>query len=160
MSSIYDIQVKTIEGEVTTLEKFKGRALLIVNTATKCGYTPQFEGLNALYKKYKDQGLVVLGFPCNQFMNQEPLDEKGIANFCDINYKVEFPMFAKLEVNGPNTHPLYQVLKKEARGFLGTQAIKWNFTKFFVTADGKVKKRYATRTTPEEIDRELSGILS
>ncbi len=157
--SIYDIKVKKIDGSETTLEAFKGQAMLIVNTASRCGYTPQFEGLNALYKKYRDKGLVVLGFPCNQFGAQEPLDEKGIQEFCSLNFDVQFPMFAKIDVNGDEEHPLYTHLKSEAPGILGTKAIKWNFTKFLVDPHGNVTKRWGSRDTPQDIEADVEKAL-
>lgn len=157
--SLYDIPVKRIDGTETTLAEYKGKTLLIVNTASKCGLTPQYEGLDDLYRKYKHKGLVVLGFPCNQFLNQEPGDEKAIAEFCKLNYDVHFPMFAKIEVNGPRTHPLYQLLKSEARGFLGVKTVQWNFTKFLVSPEGRVVKRYRPKVTPQQIEKELADQL-
>jgi glutathione peroxidase len=157
--SIYDIPVKRIDGSETTLAEYRGKTMLIVNTASKCGLTPQYEGLNDLYRKYKHRGLVVLGFPCNQFLNQEPGDEKAIAEFCKLNYDVHFPMFAKIEVNGPGTHPLYQLLKREARGFLGVQTVQWNFTKFLVGPDGHVLKRFKPKAEPLKIEAELATHL-
>jgi len=133
--------------------------MLIVNTESGCGFTPQFEGLEKLYKTYKSKGFVVLGFPCNQFGRQELLDEKGIENFCRVSYGVTFPMFAKIDVNGPKTHPLYRVLKQEATGILGSDSIKWNFTKFLVNKEGKVVKRYAPSTSPEAIASDIEKLL-
>ncbi len=156
---LYDFSVETIHHEKTTLASYKGKVLLVVNTASGCGFTPQFEGLEKLYKSYKTKGLVVLGFPCNQFAGQEPLDEKGIENFCRVNYGVSFPMFAKIEVNGANTHPLYKYLKQSATGILGSEAIKWNFTKFLVDKNGKVFKRYAPSTSPEAIASDIEKLL-
>lgn len=158
-TSIYDIKVKNIDGEEISMSEYKGKTLLIVNVASKCGYTPQYEGLEKLYKDYKDKGLVILGFPCNQFAGQEPGSEKEILEFCQTNYGVTFPMFSKIDVNGENTHPLYVYLKKEAPGVLSTQDIKWNFTKFLVSADGKVLQRFAPATTPAQIDNELKKII-
>jgi glutathione peroxidase len=157
--SIYDFSVVTIHNEKTTLAPYKGKVMLIVNTASECGFTPQFEGLEKLYQKYRSKGFVVLGFPCNQFGGQEPLNEAGIENFCRINYGVTFPMFAKIDVNGNNAHPLYQYLKQQATGILGSEAIKWNFTKFLVSKDGKVIKRYAPSTSPESIASDIEKLL-
>jgi len=159
MSSVYDFSANTIDGETQPLSEFKGKALLVVNTASKCGFTPQYAGLEALYKKYQDKGLAVLGFPCDQFGHQEPGDENEIRNFCSLTYDVSFPMFAKVNVNGGDAHPLFQYLKKEARGVLGTEAIKWNFTKFLVAKDGRVLRRYAPTDTPESIEKDLAAAL-
>ena len=137
-SSLYDIDVQTIGGATQSLGAYRGKTLLVVNVASQCGFTPQYEGLEALFRKYKDQGLVVLGFPCNQFGRQEPGTEADIQNFCTSSYDVTFPLFAKIDVNGPGTHPLYKRLKAAQPGLLGTEAIKWNFTKFLVDADGDV----------------------
>ncbi|HZF71030.1 glutathione peroxidase [Sulfuricurvum sp.] len=157
--SIYDFEVLTIHKEKSTLEPYRGKVMLIVNTASKCGFTPQFAGLEKLYRTYKDIGFVVLGFPCNQFASQEPLSEPEIENFCRIDYGVTFPMFAKIDVNGDNTHPLYRYLKQQAPGILGSEAIKWNFTKFLVDRHGKVITRYAPATTPEEIEADIKALL-
>ena len=157
MSNLYDVEVKTIDGENQTLASYEGKHLLIVNVASKCGFTPQYEGLEKLYRDFKDQGLVVLGFPCDQFGHQEPGDENEIKNFCSLNYNVTFPMFAKIEVNGPGTHPLYQHLKTSAKGILGSEAIKWNFTKFLVDPQGNVVKRYASATTPAVIEKDIAA---
>ena len=157
--SIYDIPVTRIDGTQTTLAEHKGKTMLIVNTASKCGLTPQYEGLNDLYRKYKGLGLVILGFPCNQFLNQEPGDEKQIAEFCRLNYDVHFPMFAKIDVNGSGTHPLYFLLKSEARGFLGVKTVQWNFTKFLVSPEGRVIKRFKPSATPGKIEAELAAAL-
>jgi len=159
MASIYDFNATGIDGESLPLDAYRGKTMLIVNVASKCGFTPQYEGLEALYRKYKDQGLVVLGFPCDQFGHQEPGDEAEIKNFCSLNYDVTFPMFAKIEVNGAGTHPLYKYLKHEAKGLLGSEAIKWNFTKFLVDKDGHVAKRYAPTDAPESIGKDLAGAL-
>ena len=159
MKTIYDIKVKTINGEETTLEPYKGKVLLIVNVASKCGYTPQYDGLEALYKKYRDEGLVVLGFPCNQFGSQEPGSEAEIQNFCRVNFGVTFPMFSKINVNGEETHPLYQYLKSEQPGILGTEAIKWNFTKFLVDKEGKVVERFGSSTKPKELEEKIEALL-
>ena len=159
MKTIYDFKVKTIQGEETTLEQYKGQVLLIVNVASKCGFTPQYDGLEALYKKYKGKGVVVLGFPCNQFGSQEPGSEEKIQNFCRINFGVTFPMFSKIKVNGDDTHPLYRYLKSEQSGILGTETIKWNFTKFLVDKDGKVVKRFGSSTKPQEIEEDIEALL-
>ena len=157
--SIYSFQVRSIDGKIQTLDAYKDKVLLIVNVASKCGFTPQYTGLEKLYEKYKDRGFVVLGFPCNQFGAQEPGSEEEIKSFCDLTYKTTFPLFAKIEVNGDNTHPLYQFLKKAEPGVLGTEAIKWNFTKFLVDKSGKVLKRYAPTTKPEDLAPEIEKIL-
>ena len=155
----YALDVTTLQGEAQTLEPYRGEVMLIVNTASKCGLTPQYEGLEALHRAYQERGLRLLGFPCNQFGAQEPGGADEIAQFCQTHYEVTFPMFAKLEVNGPGTHPLYRALKRAAKGLLGTEKIKWNFTKFLIARDGTILKRYAPTTKPEalkaEIEREL-----
>lgn len=157
-NEFYQFSAKTLQGKDVQMEAFKGKTVLVVNTASKCGLTPQYEGLEVLYQKYKDQGLIILGFPCNQFGNQEPGDEKSISEGCLINYGVSFPMFAKIEVNGDGAHPIYNYLKKELPGFLGGR-IKWNFTKFLVDSNGKPVKRFAPTSSPEKIDKYLSKIL-
>ena len=157
--SVHDFTVKNIDGKDVKLSDYKGKLLLIVNVASKCGYTKQYTGLEALYKKYKSQGLEILGFPCNQFGGQEPGSEAEIKEFCSLTYNVTFPMFAKIDVNGDNTHPLYNYLKEQAPGILGTKAIKWNFAKFLVGKDGKVIDRFATQTTPEDIDGKIAELL-
>lgn len=159
MESIYDFAVTTIDGKQTTLAKYRGKILLIVNVASKCGFTPQYDGLEKLYMQYADQGLVVLGFPCNQFGNQEPGSEAEIFDFCRLNYGVSFPLFAKIAVNGPDTHPLFTFLKNAQPGILGSTAIKWNFTKFLVDRTGKVTARFASATSPESIAEEISRLL-
>ncbi|MBI2379409.1 MAG: glutathione peroxidase [Gammaproteobacteria bacterium] len=159
MSGIYDFSAKTSAGEELSLRDYAGKVLLIVNVASKCGYTPQYEGLEALYQRYKDRGLEILGFPCNQFLNQEPGSAEDIQSFCSLNYGVSFPVLAKIEVNGPDTAPLYTHLKKAAPGILGTQAIKWNFTKFLVGRDGKSVTRFATATKPEEMVSAIEAAL-
>ena len=141
------------------MDQFRGKVLLIVNTASKCGFTPQFEGLEALYQKYKDQGLEILGFPCNQFLKQDPGSDEEIVSFCSLNYGVSFPMFSKIEVNGPGRHPLYQFLKKEAKGVMGTEKVKWNFTKFLVDAEGQVRKRFAPNLEPKKIESDIKALL-
>jgi glutathione peroxidase len=157
--SFYDIDLVTIDGTSQKMEVYRGKTLLIVNVASQCGYTPQYEGLQALYGTFKDRGLVVLGFPCNQFGQQEPGGEAEIEQFCTSNFRVTFPMFAKIDVNGTNAHPLYQYLKSEKPGILGTEGIKWNFTKFLVGADGSVLKRYAPGDEPEMIQADLATKL-
>lgn len=157
--SLYDIELTTLDGEQTTLEPYRGKVMLIVNVASKCGFTPQYTGLEALFRKHKDKGLVVLGFPCDQFGHQEPGDADEIRNFCSTQYDVSFPMFSKLEVNGENAHPLYRLLKSEQKGVLGSQAIKWNFTKFLVDRDGNVRKRFAPTDKPESIEPEIEALL-
>lgn len=159
MQNIYDFNLKTIDGKETTLAPYKGKVMLIVNVASKCGYTSQYDGLQALYEKYKDKGLVVLGFPCNQFAHQEPGSEEEIQNFCRVNFGVTFPMFSKINVNGDNTHPLYQYLKSQQPGILGTEAIKWNFTKFLVDKEGKVINRFSSSTKPKELEKEIETLL-
>lgn len=159
MKSIYDIDVKAIDGKTHSMSEWKGKTLLIVNVASKCGFTPQYKGLEELYKKLSSKGLVVMGFPCNQFGSQEPGSEEEIQNFCDISFKVTFPMFSKIDVNGSNAHPLFAFLKEAAPGILGTEIIKWNFTKFLVDKHGKVVKRYAPNDTPESIGPDIEGIL-
>ncbi|KIQ95553.1 hypothetical protein LH47_00370 [Anoxybacillus thermarum] len=157
--SIYDFHVRTIQGEEQSLAQYKGTVLLIVNTASKCGLTPQYEQLQQLYDKYKDHGFVVLGFPCNQFGNQEPGSEEDISQFCQLNYGVTFPMFAKVDVNGPNAHPLFTYLTEQAPGVLGTKAVKWNFTKFLVDRKGQVVARFAPTTKPFELEQHIESLL-
>lgn len=156
--SLYDFELITIDKEKTTLAPYKGKVLLIVNVASKCGFTYQYEGLEKLYKTYKDKGLVVLGFPSNQFSNQEPGNEEEIKNFCSLTYDVTFPMFSKIDVNGENAHPLYVYLKQQQSGFLGSESIKWNFTKFLVDKQGKVIERFAPTTTPESLEETIKGL--
>jgi glutathione peroxidase len=157
--SIYDIEVKDINGKVVSMSKYKNKVMLIVNVASKCGFTNQYEGLEELHKKYSNKGLAVLGFPCNQFLSQEPGTEEQIKEFCSLTYGVEFDMFSKIDVNGENTHPLYKFLKENSKGVLGTEAIKWNFTKFLVDKNGNVVKRYAPSTTPKEIEADIINLL-
>lgn len=157
--SVYDIEVQDIKGESHSMGEYQGKVMLIVNTASKCGFTPQFEGLQGLYTDLKDKGLAVLGFPCNQFMSQDPADNDAISQFCSLNYGVDFPMFAKIEVNGPNTHPLYGFLKSQAKGLLGSEKIKWNFTKFLLNRDGQVVKRYPPTAKPEAIRGDIERLL-
>lgn len=160
MSTIYDIPCQTIQGKEETLAKNKGKVLLIVNTASQCGFTPQFRELEDLDKKYHAQGLEILGFPCNQFGSQDPGRDEDILAFCQTNYGVTFPMFAKIEVNGPGAHPLFQHLKAEAPGILGSEAIKWNFTKFLVDKTGGVKERYAPATKPSNLEPVINALLN
>lgn len=157
--TVYDFKVKTIMGEETTLEQYKGKVMLIVNVASKCGFTKQYAGLQELYEKYKERGFVVLGFPCNQFMSQEPGTEKEIQSFCQVNFGVTFPMFSKIDVNGDDTHPLYVHLKSKASGLLGSKAIKWNFTKFLVDGEGNVIKRFGSSTEPKEIEKDIEKYM-
>lgn len=158
--SLYDIEVKTISGESRTMRDYAGKTVLVVNVASKCGYTPQYAGLEALWKKYQDKGLVILGFPCDQFLGQEPGNEEQIQSFCQLNFGVSFPLFSKIEVNGGNAHPLFRFLKHEAPGLLGTEAIKWNFTKFLVDKHGKVVERFGPRDTPESIESKIAAQLN
>ncbi|MDX1597085.1 MAG: glutathione peroxidase [Marinobacter sp.] len=157
--SIYDFKVRDIKGNEHDMAEYKGKVLLIVNTASKCGFTPQFEGLQGLHSELGDKGLAVLGFPCNQFMNQDPADEDTISQFCSLNYGVDFPMFAKVDVNGTEAHPLYRFLKKEATGVMGSEKVKWNFTKFLVNREGKVIRRYPPTTKPEAIRADIEKLL-
>jgi glutathione peroxidase len=159
MASIYDFTVKDIHGKPVKLDRYRGKVMLIVNTASECGFTPQYKGLEALYEKLHDEGLEILGFPCNQFGGQEPGGEKEIAQFCEVNYGVTFPMFAKVDVNGDKAAPLYKYLKGEKPGLLGSEAIKWNFTKFLVDREGNVVKRYAPNDTPESIAKDVEKAL-
>ena len=157
--SLFDISVKTLGGTIHSLDVYRGKTLLIVNVASRCGFTPQYMGLEALYRKYKDQGLVVLGFPCNQFGHQEPGTEAEIQQFCATTYDVTFPMFAKIDVNGANTHPLYRYLKSAKKGLLGREAIAWNFTKFLITRNGEVVRRYGSLRKPENIEKDLAALV-
>jgi glutathione peroxidase len=159
MSEIAEIEVKTIDGAPKKLADYAGKVLLIVNVASKCGFTPQYTGLEALERRFAPKGFEVLGFPCDQFGHQEPGDEAEIKNFCTLKYDVTFPLFAKIEVNGDGAHPLYRYLKKEARGLLGSESIKWNFTKFLVGRDGKVLKRYAPTDKPEDLAGDIEKAL-
>jgi glutathione peroxidase len=158
-AGIYDIEAQTIEGATQKLSAYKGKALLIVNVASKCGFTPQYTGLEALHRKFNARGFDVLGFPCDQFGHQEPGNEDEIKSFCSLTYDVSFPLFAKVEVNGEHAHPLYQFLKQEKKGILGTGAIKWNFTKFLVDKYGQVIKRYAPTDKPEDIEKDIVALL-
>lgn len=159
MDNVFAFNVIDINGQNLALESFRGNILLIVNTASRCGFTPQYEGLENLQQKFKTKGFTVLGFPCNQFGQQEPGNSGEIAEFCDLNYHISFPLFEKIEVNGPKNHPLYQYLKTQAPGLLGSQAIKWNFTKFLIGRDGKVIKRYSPFTTPASISTQIEKLL-
>lgn len=159
MSDIYDFSARDIDGNERSLAEWRGKPLLIVNVASKCGFTPQYAGLEKLWREWRERGLAVLGFPCDQFGHQEPGNEAEIRNFCSTSYDVSFPLFAKVEVNGAGAHPLYKWLKSEGKGILGSEAIKWNFTKFLVDAEGQVVKRYAPTDTPEKIGKELERLL-
>ncbi|MEX5368029.1 glutathione peroxidase [Acinetobacter haemolyticus] len=160
MTTIYDFQAELLEGEQKNLADYQGKVLLVVNTASQCGLTPQFEGLEKLYHNYQQQGLVILGFPCNQFANQDPSSNEEIGSFCQRNYGVSFPMFAKIDVNGTNAHPLYKYLTSEAKGILGSESIKWNFTKFLINQNGKVIKRYSPTTKAEKIGKDIQKLLA
>ncbi|MBI5269543.1 MAG: glutathione peroxidase [Burkholderiales bacterium] len=156
----YDFEAVTIDGQPVSLSQYRGQVMLIVNTASACGFTPQFKGLQALWERYRARGLVVVGFPSNEFGGQDPASNQEIASFCELNYGVDFPMMAKVEVNGGGAHPLWQWLKGEKPGFLGTEAIKWNFTKFLVGRDGRVVKRYAPQDDPEKISQDIEAALA
>jgi glutathione peroxidase len=158
--SLYDLEAQSIDHQTVPLSRYKGQVMLIVNTASACGFTPQFTGLEKLHKTYADQGLTVLGFPCNQFASQDPGDDAQIANFCQKNYGVSFQMMSKVKVNGADAHPLYQWLTAEAPGILGSKGIKWNFTKFLVGRDGRVIKRYAPQDAPEKIAKDIEAALA
>jgi len=160
MTTVYDFEAKQIDGKTVPLSKFAGKVLLIVNTASACGYTPQFGGLEELHETYGKTGLIVLGFPCNQFGGQDPGSNDEIASFCQVNYGVSFPMMAKIDVNGAKADPLYQWLTKEAPGVLGTTAIKWNFTKFLVGKDGQVIKRFAPADEPSALKKDIERALA
>jgi glutathione peroxidase len=157
--SIFSLAARANDGKDISLDAYAGKVLLVVNTASKCGFTPQYKGLEALYKKYKDQGLVVLGFPCDQFAHQEPGDDAEIASFCELNFGVTFPLMSKIEVNGANTHPVFAYLKKRAPGAVG-EAIKWNFTKFLVDRDGKSVSRFASTTEPDKLEKDIEAALA
>jgi glutathione peroxidase len=160
MSNIYQFEAELLEGDVKALADYKGKVMLIVNTASKCGFTPQFAGLEKLYEKYKPQGLEILGFPCNQFGGQDPGTNKEIGAFCQRNYGVNFPMFAKVDVKGPEAHAIFRFLTREAKGILGSQNIKWNFTKFLVGRNGEVLGRYAPTTKPEALEADIEKALA
>lgn len=157
--TLYDFTAQRLNGEPQALDAYRGKVVLIVNTASQCGFTPQYAGLEELYRHFKAQGFVVLGFPCNQFGAQEPGDAEAIGQFCQTRFDVSFPLFAKIDVNGDNTHPLYTWLKHEAAGILGTEAIKWNFTKFLINREGKVINRYAPATRPDELAETIEALL-
>lgn len=156
--SFYNYSAENIDGKEVNMANYKGKVVLVVNTASKCGFTPQLKDLEELYKGYKDSGLVILGFPCNQFMNQEPGDNKDVKNFCEINYGVTFDMFGKVDVNGSNTHPIYKYLKEQEKGII-TKDIKWNFTKFLIDREGNVVKRYSPTTSPLKIKDDIEKLL-
>jgi glutathione peroxidase-family protein len=156
---IYDFNAETLDGQPAPLSNWRDRVILIVNTASKCGFTRQYEGLEALYRRYRDRGLVVLGFPCNQFGAQEPGDAEEIANFCSLTYEVDFPMMRKIDVNGPQAHPLYAWLKTEKKGVLGTEGIKWNFTKFLIDRNGAVVDRFAPTVEPKALEGAIEALL-
>ena len=156
---IYDFEVKQLNGELTSLRKYEGKVILIVNTASKCGLTPQYEQLQTLYERYRNEGLVVLGFPCNQFMNQEPGDDLEIEGFCRLNFGVTFPVFSKINVNGQNAHPLFKYLTEQVPGVMGSKSIKWNFTKFLIDRQGKIVKRFSPQTKPFDIEEEIKRLL-
>jgi glutathione peroxidase len=160
MTSIYDFSARTIDGREKSMKDFEGKVLLVVNTASRCGFTPQYQGLEALHRTYGPNGFAVLGFPCNQFSGQEPGDEAEIANFCKLTYDVDFPMFAKVDVNGEGAHPLFQWLKTSAPGLLGSEAIKWNFTKFLIDRKGQPRERFAPTTRPEALGGEIEKLLA
>ena len=155
MQNVYGFEVTTIDGQKQYLDRFRGHVLLIVNVASRCGFTPQYAGLEAMYRKYRERGLTILGFPCDQFGHQEPGNESEIKAFCKLMYDVSFPLFAKIDVNGPAAHPLYQFLKSARRGFLGTKAIKWNFTKFLIDRHGKVVRRFGPMVKPEKTEKDV-----
>ena len=157
--TVYDFTVRDIKGTEKSMAEYQGKVLLIVNTASKCGFTPQFEGLQSLHNELGDKGFEVLGFPCNQFLNQDPGDEDAISQFCSLNYGVDFPMFSKIEVNGDGAHPLFRFLKREAKGLMGSEKVKWNFTKFLVAPDGKVVRRYPPTAKPEDIRADIEKLL-
>ena len=159
MTSIYDFSAESLDGQPAPLSAYRDKVVLIVNTASKCGFTPQYAGLEALWSRYRDRGLVVLGFPCNQFGAQEPGDAAEIASFCSLTYAVDFPMMGKVEVNGPGTHPLYAWLKHEKTGLLGSEGVKWNFTKFLVNRTGQVVDRFAPTATPKSLESAIEALL-
>ncbi len=160
MTNIYEFSANSLSGAPVDLGSYRGKVLLIVNTASNCGFTPQYQGLEAVYQQFKDKGVEVLGFPCNQFGSQEPGSSDEIGAFCEKNYGVTFPLFAKIDVNGDDAHPLFKHLKKQAPGLMGTEAIKWNFTKFLVKKDGTVYKRYAPQTEPKELMQDIEKLLA
>ena len=159
MITFYDFEARMLNGKTVSMKKYQGKTIVVVNTASKCGFTPQYEGLEKLYQQYKEQGLVVLGFPCNQFANQESGTSNEIEEFCEINYGVTFPLFEKIEVNGKKAHPIFQFLKSELSGGLFGSRIKWNFTKFIVNSDGIPEKRFAPTTKPEKMEKIIQKLL-
>ena len=160
MSTVYEFSATTIDGKPRSLSDYRGKVLLVVNTASKCGFTPQYKGLEAIYRQFKDRGFAVLGFPCNQFGEQEPGEDASIAEFCERNFGVSFPLFAKVDVNGADAHPLFKHLTSEKKGLLGSSAIKWNFTKFLIGKDGRVIERYAPTTAPEDLIKDIEKALA
>ncbi|PVZ82302.1 glutathione peroxidase [Serratia sp. S1B] len=160
MTKIYQFEAERLDGHIQSMADYEGKVLLVVNTASKCGFTPQFSGLEKLYQKYRDQGLVVLGFPCNQFGGQDPGSNEEIDSFCKRNYGVSFPMFAKVDVKGPEAHAIFRLLTREAKGILGSQSIKWNFTKFLIGINGEVLNRYAPATKPESLEQDIERALA
>jgi glutathione peroxidase len=158
-AALYDVSATSIDGTSVSFDTYKGKVLLIVNTASQCGFTPQYQGLQKLYDKYADRGLTILGFPCNQFGQQEPGGSDQIQSFCETRFGVSFPLFEKIDVNGSNAHPLYQYLTEAAPGIFGTKGIKWNFTKFLVDRNGKVVKRYPPTTKPEDLEKDIQALL-
>ena len=160
MSTVYEFSATTIDGKPRSLSDYRGKVLLVVNTASKCGFTPQYKGLEAIFRQFKDRGFAVLGFPCNQFGEQEPGEDASIAEFCERNFGVSFPLFAKVDVNGDDAHPLFKHLTSEKKGLLGSSAIKWNFTKFLIGKDGSVIERYAPTTAPEDLIKDIEKALA
>ena len=160
MSTVYEFSATTIDGKPRSLSDYRGKVLLVVNTASKCGFTPQYKGLEAIFRQFKDRGFAVLGFPCNQFGEQEPGEDASIAEFCERNFGVSFPLFAKVDVNGADAHPLFKHLTSEKKGLLGSSAIKWNFTKFLIGKDGRVIERYAPTTAPEDLIKDIEKALA
>jgi len=159
MAGIYDFTATLNDGREQALSEYRGKVLLIVNTASECGFTPQYEGLEQLYDFYHDRGLEILAFPCNQFGHQEPGSDAEIREFCDANFNIQFPLFAKIEVNGEGAHPIFQYLKQAAPGVLGSEVIKWNFTKFLIDREGEVRHRYASTTKPKELEKDIEALL-
>jgi len=159
MTTFFDLSAKRLDGTEVAMDEYKDKVVLVVNVASKCGFTPQYTGLEAVWQKYRKQGLVILGFPCNQFGEQEPGNEAAIGEFCSLNYNVTFPMFAKVDVNGDKTHPIYAFLKKGAPGLMGSEGVKWNFTKFLVNRDGQVVERFASLTKPEDMTKDIEHLL-
>lgn len=159
MSEFYRLSARRLDGQEQSMTEYQGKVVLVVNVASKCGFTKQYAGLEALWQAYRERGLIIVGFPCNQFGEQEPGDEAAIGEFCSLTYNVSFPMFAKVLVNGDNTHPVYKFLKKEARGVLGTESVKWNFTKFLLDREGKVVERFAPTTLPEDLATDIEKLL-